>query len=205
VTALVEQHINSPSIIMWVPVNESWGTPNLRDARQQQHLRSMYTLTKSLDPARLVIDNDGWEHTELTDLFAIHDYTARGEALEARYRNVKTEAGAPIPDNARKALAPGNQYNGTPLYLSEFGGISYLIPGQMAPEGSWGYSGLMKNQDEAFERMSTLWHAIAKLPFAGICYTQLTDVEQEVNGLMTYDRKPKFDPKKVKELNDLLR
>ena len=203
-TEAVRRDYNHPSVIMWVPINESWGTPNLREPRQQDHLRGMYDLTKSLDPTRLVIDNDGWEHTEKTDLFAIHDYTAYGEQLEAKYRNVKLAPGAAIPDNSRKALAPGNQYNGTPLYLSEFGGISYLKPGQMAPEGAWGYSGLMKDENTAFARMESLWNAIAKLPFVGICYTQLTDVEQEVNGLMTYDRKPKFDVKKVRELNERL-
>lgn len=80
------------------------------------------------------------------------------------------------------------------------------MPGQQAPEGSWGYSGLMKDQGSAFVRMSGLWEAIGKIPaIAGICYTQLTDVEQEVNGLLTYDRKPKFDVAKMKVLNDRLR
>lgn len=204
-TEAVERDYNHPSIIMWVPINESWGTPNLRDARQQHHLRSMYTLTKSLDPTRPVIDNDGWEHTEMTDLFAIHDYAATGNALYDKYKRLG-EPGSAVPDNARLALAPGNQYNGTPVLLSEFGGISYVAPGQKAPEGSWGYSGLMKDQGSAFARMRSLWDAIARLPaIAGICYTQLTDVEQEINGLLTYDRKPKFDVKAVKELNEMLR
>jgi hypothetical protein len=200
----VNRDYNHPSIIMWVPVNESWGVPNLRDPRQQQHLRAMYTLTKSLDPNRLVIDNDGWEHTEMTDLMAIHDYARGGFILEQKYGKLKGVAGEEIPDNARAVMAPGNKYNGTLLYLSEFGGISYLVKGQMAPEGAWGYAGLEPDQEHAFDRMKSLWQSIAKLPFAGICYTQLTDVEQEVNGLMTYDRKPKFDVKRVRELNELL-
>jgi len=203
-TESVNRDYSHPSIIMWVPINESWGTPNLRDPRQQQHLRSMYTLTKSLDATRLVIDNDGWEHSEMTDLMAIHDYAARGELLTAKYKDVKGMPGEEIPDNARKAMAPGNKYNGTLLYLSEFGGISYLMPGQMAPEGAWGYSGLEKDQEAATRRLASLWLAIQNLPFAGICYTQLTDVEQEINGLMTYDRKPKFDVKQLKQLNDAL-
>jgi beta-galactosidase/beta-glucuronidase len=203
--AAVERDYNHPSIVMWVPINESWGVPNLRDPRQQQHLRSLYTLTKSLDPTRLVIDNDGWEHTEMTDLFAIHDYTADGKVLYEKYKRLG-ESGFGVPDNARSALAPGNKYNGTPVYLSEFGGVSYLMPGQQAPEGSWGYSGLMKDQTAAFARMSGQWDAISRIPaIAGICYTQLTDVEQEVNGLLTYDRKPKFDVKEMKALNDKLR
>ena len=59
-------------------MNESWGVPNLSHPRQQAHLKALYYLTKSLDDTRLVIDNDGWEHTEVTDLFAIHDYTRTG-------------------------------------------------------------------------------------------------------------------------------
>lgn len=204
-TEAVERDYNHPSIVMWVPINESWGTPNLRDPRQQQHLRSMYVLTKSLDSTRPVIDNDGWEHTDMTDLFAIHDYTPDGDLLHAKYNNLG-KPGAGVPDNARPALAPGFKYNGSPVILSEFGGVSYIMPGQMAPEGSWGYAGLMKDQSSAFARIAGLWNGIAKTPgFVGICYTQLTDVEQEVNGLLTYDRKPKFDVALIRKLNELLR
>ncbi|MCL5743416.1 MAG: glycoside hydrolase family 2, partial [Acidobacteria bacterium] len=70
---VVERDYNHPSIIIWAPINESWGVPNLRDPQQQDHLKSLYLLTKTLDPTRLVIDNEGWEHTDMTDLFAIHD------------------------------------------------------------------------------------------------------------------------------------
>jgi beta-galactosidase/beta-glucuronidase len=204
-TEAVERDYNHPSIIIWVPINESWGTPNLRDPRQQQHLRSLYTLTKSLDATRLVIDNDGWEHTDMTDLFAIHDYTADGAELSRKYADLG-KPGAGVPDNARAALAPGFDYNGTPVFLSEFGGVSYIMPGQQAPPDAWGYAGLMKDQESAFNRMKSLWYAIAERPaFAGICYTQLTDVEQEINGLLTYDRKPKFDVQAVKKINDMLR
>ena len=204
-TEAVQRDYNHPSIIMWIPINESWGVPDLSDGKQQQHLRALYTLTHSLDGTRPVIDNDGWEHTEMTDLFGIHDYTAYGDAFYEKYKRLG-EPGSGVPDNARAALAPGNKYNGSPVFLSEFGGVSYLMPGQQAPEGSWGYSGLMKDQEAAFGRIKRLWEAIGKVPaIAGICYTQLTDVEQEVNGLLTYDRKLKFDAKKLAALNDQLR
>jgi beta-galactosidase/beta-glucuronidase len=203
-TESVERDYNHPSIVMWVPINESWGTPNLLDARQQQHLKSMYTLTKSLDATRPVIDNDGWEHTDMTDLFAIHDYAKYGSMLKEKYKDLG-KPGAKMPDNARLALIPGYQYNGTPVLLSEFGGISYIMPGQQPPEGAWGYAGVEPNQAAAFNRLQGLWAGIKETPgFAGICYTQLTDVEQEINGLMTYDRKLKFDAAKLKELNDTL-
>ena len=195
---------NHPSIIIWVPINESWGVPDVRDARQQNHLKSLYTLSRSLDATRLVIDNEGWEHTDMTDLFALHDYARTGEQLYERYKDLG-KPGTRVPDNGRAALAPGYSYNGSPFYLSEFGGIAFIPPGHEVPKESWGYSGVEKNEQDALSRLTGLYQAIARTPaWTGLCYTQLTDVEQEINGLMTYDRKPKFDMKRVKEINDLL-
>jgi beta-galactosidase/beta-glucuronidase len=197
----VERDYNHPSIIIWNPINESWGVPDLRDPRQQQHLRAMYTTTKSLDSTRLVIDNEGWEHTDMTDLFAIHDYAPNGPELESKYKDaLKTGL---IPRNGREALAPGYSYNGTPLYLSEFGGIAYIPPGTKTAADAWGYAGVEKTEQAALDRFRSIFAGISRLPFAGLCYTQLTDVEQEINGLMTYDRKPKFPVEKVKEIVDL--
>ena len=196
---------NHPSIIIWAPINESWGTPNLEDARQQAHLEALYALTKSLDGTRLAIDNEGWEHTGTTDLFALHDYARTGDLLLERYKDLGTP-GAPVPDNAEAALIPGSTYNGSPFYLSEFGGIAYIPPGHQVPKQAWGYSGVEPSVDAVLERMRGLWAAIARIPgFVGLCYTQLTDVEQEVNGLLTYDRKPKFDTKAIREINDSVR
>ena len=201
----VERDYNHPSIILWVPINESWGTPNLRERRQQEHLKALYTLTRSLDPTRLVIDNDGWEHVDMTDLFAIHDYTARGEALREKYKDLG-KPGYAVPDNARLALVPGYDYNGSPIYLSEWGGIAWIPEGAKVPAESWGYAGVEKSQSAALNRLGGLFEAIRATPaIIGHCYTQLTDVEQEVNGLLTYDRKPKFDPKEIKRMNDSLR
>jgi hypothetical protein len=200
----VTRDYNHPSIIMWAPINESWGVPNLRDPRQQSHLKSLYTLTHALDPTRLVIDNEGWEHTDMTDLFAIHDYARTGDLLFQKYKDLG-KPGAAIPQVSRATLIPGYGYNGTPFYLSEFGGIAFIPAGHEVPAEAWGYSGVEKTSDGALERLRGIYAAIAKLPFAGICYTQITDVEQEVNGLMTYDRKPKFDLKAVEEMNASLR
>ncbi|MGE5567513.1 MAG: glycoside hydrolase family 2 protein [Rhodospirillales bacterium] len=202
--AALQRDYNHPSIIMWVPINESWGTPDLYDSRQQFHLKALYTLTKSFDSTRPVIDNDGWEHTDMTDIFAVHDYARTGEMLFKKYKDAG-KPGAPIPDGGRPALAPGFAYNGTPLVLSEFGGIAFIPAGHKVPEEAWGYSGVEKTQEAALQRLRGLYEAIAKLPFAGLCYTQLTDVEQEINGLMTYDRKLKFDPKVLREINRLVR
>ena len=203
-TAAVERDYNHPSIVVWVPINESWGVPNLRDARQQNHLKSLYALTRSLDATRLVVDNDGWEHTDMTDLFAIHDYARTGDLLYERYKDLG-KPGAGVPDNYKASLIPGYRYNGSPVSLTEFGGIAFIPPGHDVPPEAWGYSGVEKTPDAALERLRGLYQAIARIPgFAGLCYTQLTDVEQEINGLMTYDRKLKFDAQKLREINALV-
>jgi beta-galactosidase/beta-glucuronidase len=204
-TEAVLRDINHPSIVIWAPLNESWGVPDLRDQRQQNHLKELYTYTHTLDGSRLVIDNEGWMHTDQTDLFAIHDYTKNGPLLWERYRDLGRKP-VRIPDNGRPALIGGYEYNGSPIYLSEFGGIAYIPAGQNVPQESWGYAGVEKSEADAFERLESIYRGLEHIPqITGICYTQLTDVEQEVNGLMTYDRKLKFDAKKVKALNDLLK
>lgn len=202
---IVERDYNHPSIVMWVPINESWGVSNPRSRQQQYHLKANYMLIKSLDPGRLVIDNDGWEHTDTTDLFGFHDYARTGELLYQKYKDAG-KAGEPFPSNGRATLIPGYRYNGSPLFLSEFGGIAYIAPGSNVPKEAWGYSGVEPDQKAALARLRSLYEALARMPnITGICYTQLTDVEQEINGLLTYDRKPKFDAKALRELNDLLR
>ena len=200
----VERDYNHPSVIIWVPLNESWGVPNLRDSRQQNHLRAMYALTRSLDSTRLVIDNDGWEHTEMTDLFAIHDYTTDGALFYERFKDVG-KPGVPIPGFATPVLVQGCSYNGAPVYLSEFGGIAFNPPDNPIPVNSWGYSGVENTAEEALTRMSGLYEAISRIPgFCGVCYTQLVDVEQEINGLLTYDRRLKYDPAEMRKINALL-
>jgi beta-galactosidase/beta-glucuronidase len=200
----VMRDYNHPSIIIWVPLNESWGVPNVADPRQQAHMRAMYYLTKSIDGTRLVIDNDGWEHTNSTDLFAFHDYTRTGEQLYERFKSVEADK-VPLPLYGKMYLAPGNRYNGSPLFLSEFGGVAYIPRDEDVPENSWGYSGIELSQRAAVERIRGLYEAIAKLPrIAGICYTQLCDVEQEINGLLTYERRPKFNLAEIRRINDLL-
>ncbi len=203
-TESMARDYNHPSIIMWVPINESWGVPDLHDVRQQDYLKALYTLTHSLDATRLVIDNDGWEHTDMTDLFAIHDYSATGDKLYERYKNLG-QTGVGVPNNARAALATGFRYNSSPIYLSEFGGIAFVPPGHYEAADAWGYAGVEKTAGDVIQRLKGLYSALEKLPqIAGFCYTQLTDVEQEINGLLTYDRKPKFDIKQIKQMNDSL-
>jgi beta-galactosidase/beta-glucuronidase len=201
----VERDLNHPSLVMWVPLNESWGVPDVSDSRQRDYIRAIYYLTKSLDASRPVIGNDGWEQVEVTDLMSLHDYAREGSILTRKYRNMSNTPGSVIPRNGRPALAPGAEYNGAPFFLSEFGGIATILEGQQTADNAWGYAGVERDQQSALARLRSLYEALADLPqFIGICYTQITDVEQEINGLYTIDRKPKFPPEEVKKLNDML-
>ena len=191
---IIARDYNHPCIITWVPINESWGVGEiLTNPAHQEHARAMYHLIHSLDQTRLVVDNDGWEHTDATDLFTLHDYARTGEQLSAKYKVLETDR-SNIPRNGKEALAFGYKYNGTPLLMTEFGGIAYRIEGQKAAN-EWGYSGIEPTREAMLDRLNGLVKALrSNSAIAGYCYTQLTDVEQEINGLMTYDRKPKAAP-----------
>jgi len=195
---VIARDYNHPSIITWVPINESWGVPGvLTDRAQQAHLKSLYQLTRSLDSTRLVVDNDGWEHTDATDLMTLHDYARTGAVMAAKYQGLG-EPGHPIPRNGREALVYGAAYNGTPFLMTEFGGIAFRL-GAPGAANEWGYSGIEPTAEAFLTRLEGLVKAIEANPaFAGYCYTQLTDVEQEINGLTTFDRRPKVDPARIK-------
>jgi beta-galactosidase/beta-glucuronidase len=191
---IIARDYNHPSIVAWVPINESWGVPRvLTDRAQQAHVASLYHLLKSLDPTRPVVDNDGWEHTDETDLFTLHDYARTGDELAAKYAHLGRE-GTPIPRNGREALVYGAAWHGAPFLLTEFGGIAFRL-GAPGAANEWGYSGVEPTRESFLTRLDGLVKAILANPaWAGFCYTQLTDVEQEINGLMTYDRTPKASP-----------
>jgi beta-galactosidase/beta-glucuronidase len=182
---IIERDYNHPSIITWVPLNESWGVPNVQiDRRQQQHGLAMYHLTKSLDDMRPVVYNDGWEHMS-TDLVTIHDYESRQEVLEARYASAESAIAA-MPAN-RKIFVGGASYQGQPILVSEFGGIAF----KKSEWEGWGYSGAENEEDFLLKLKAVVDPMFTSPVIQGYCYTQLTDVEQEINGLLTYDRTPK--------------
>jgi beta-galactosidase/beta-glucuronidase len=183
---------NHPCIVVWVPMNESWGVPNLaHDSGQTEHLLSLYHLTHSFDSTRPVVSNDGWEHA-LTDLCTIHDYRD-ADALRTSYGS--REAAIHAKPARRPVYVAGHGHRGEPILISEFGGIAFS-----GDEAGWGYS-MVFDAEEFLERYESLIEALLQSePVQGFCYTQLTDVEQEVNGLLTYDRKPKAPLEKIREI-----
>ncbi len=200
---IVRQQYNHPCIITWTPFNESWGIPGvLLDKKQQAFTEAIYYLTKAMDPMRPVITNDGWEHT-ISDIVTIHDYEGDAAALSARYADKEkfTQEGA-MSGNGRRLMADGFAYRGQPIVISEFGGMA--MPGRTDQDDGWGYGKDAKNEEKFLKRYAGLLRVIkAQGSVVGFCYTQLTDVQQEQNGLYTQGRVSKVDPAKIREANRL--
>jgi beta-galactosidase/beta-glucuronidase len=193
---ILRRDYNHPCIVAWVPLNESWGVHEILDREDEQaHSLALYYLIKSIDRTRLVVSNDGWTHTK-SDIITIHDYSGDRAELEKRYADldgiVKEFPGG------HALFAKGYEYHGEPIMVTEFGGISFCKDGT---EG-WGYTAA-ENEEDFIERYRSVVEPIKASPnVQGFVYTQLTDVEQEINGLMTYDRQFKVDPSDIKEIND---
>jgi beta-galactosidase/beta-glucuronidase len=194
---IVRQQYNHPSIITWVPFNESWGLMQiLTDRKQQKFTESIYHLTKSMDPNRPVITNDGWEHT-VSDILTLHDYVESGSEFLRRYEDKSPIVNNELSfNNWKYALAQGYTYSGQPIIISEFGGIAFQT------DKGWGYGKQVVTEDAFIERFRSITQAIKNIDYiCGYCYTQVTDVQQEMNGLLTEDRKPKIPLELIKEIN----
>lgn len=194
--AAIERDYNHPCIVAWTPLNESWGVPNIKDNKyEQSHSAAMVYLTKSLDQSRMVISNDGWEHT-CTDVLTIHDYEADKKILKERYAR-KEEIPSVTPAQ-RPLFADGWNYAGQPVMLTEVGGISY----QRDQQQGWGYS-VAETEEDFIKRYHAVISAVLESPeIQGFCYTQLTDVEQEINGLLTYGREFKVRAEAIRLINE---
>ncbi len=207
----IHRDYNHPCIITWVPVNESMGFPGLRTSHPGQYafIERIVAMTRRLAPNIPIIDNDGWEHTDITDICAIHDYTSTSQGLLERYK--ETIQGGPLPTHVWLSDKPlftrGSRYRGQPVMLTEVGGF-LMIPPDVPPEQRdilYRFYGTCQTTEELLEKYGDLMRGLAALPFlAGFCYTQLTDIEQEINGLLTYDRRPKVPPEKIAELHRLV-
>ncbi len=187
----VERDFNHPSIIGWCPFNETWDY----DGRKQRDalLETVYRVTKQLDPTRPCIDTSGNYHVA-TDVFDVHDYDQDPKIFKAHYDKLVSD-GELFDRHDRR-----QKYAGEPTFVSEYGGIKWVIGEQSG--NSWGYGDTPKSEQEFIERYRGLTDALlGNEKMFGFCYTQLYDIEQEQNGLYTYDREPKFDMSIFKVIN----
>lgn len=200
-TEAVVRDRGHPCVAAWVPLNESWGVPALAtDPAQRDYAAALYHLTRALDPTRPVISNDGWEHVG-GDIRGVHDYAPDGAALRERYGSVAAAA-----DTIRHGRSGGRRIAldepgagpERPVMITEYGGLSYAP----APDREWfGYS-TVHTREEFLRCYRELTEALLDSPaLAGFCYTQLTDTEQETNGLLTAEREPKLDPEAVRAIH----
>ena len=188
----INRDFNHPSIIGWCPMNETW--PFEDRMQKDDVLRLIYRTTKAIDPERPCIDSSGWFHVE-TDIFDVHDYNQDPADFKKKYDTIM-ETGE-IYDWTNEVNHFNRQkHKGEPAFVSEYGGIQWTDFKE-----AWGYGNEPKSLDEFYERFKGLTDALLdNTKMFALCYTQLTDVEQERNGLFNYDRSPKFDAAKLKEI-----
>jgi hypothetical protein len=188
--AAITRDYSHPCIVAWVPVNESWGVPNLTDsARERHYVQALYHLTRTLDPTRPVIGNDGWESLA-TDIVGIHDYDENPERIARRYladdvlpRLFKRER-----PGGRMLVLEDRQHADRPLMLTEFGGLAL----SNTPTRTWGYT-TCATPEEFRRKYRELLRTVRNLGIiCGFCYTQFADTYQEANGLLNADRTPKI-------------
>lgn len=179
---------NHPCIVAWTPLNESWGVRDIKtDKSQQAHCNALVHMTKALDPTRVVLDNDGWEHT-CGDLITIHDYTQDGQQLKKQFASLEAILAIKMKPRDKTLFADGYGYQGQPILLSEFGGTKYTQE--------------IKTPEDFAGKLAEIIKAVQTSPLIqGYCYTQLTDIENERNGLLTYGREPKIPLETICAIN----
>lgn len=193
----IERDFNHPCIIGWCPFNETWGQ---NGAVARRILRAVYEETKRLDPTRPVIDTSGVYHV-ITDIYDQHDYDQNPESFRKSYIGYNgNEESFKLAYKDRQVYIPN-----LPFFMSEFGGIKWIPERKRSnsADNAWGYGDAPKSEEEFFTRYEGLVTSILEAPnIMGFCYTQLYDIEQEVNGLYTYERKNKFsDYSRIIEAN----
>jgi len=196
-TEIVRRDEMHPSIIAWTATNEQHPVSPKRAAKGE-YLSSLQRTIKQLDPTRPVLDNSGYWHTS-TDIIDVHDYGTPERIRKDWRKFARTNRTADIPKPAKPVMWPGYAAPSAPVVLSEVGGIGFVTKGA---EG-WGYGDVPRTKTAFMKRFRDTMNAIMDIPNAcGFCYTQLTDIEQEINGIYTCDRKPKFDIKAIRRIHE---
>ena len=189
-TELVQRDRDHPPVMAWVVANESFGLDGIEPDVRAEFTANLYDVTRRLDATRPIVSNDGWQHSR-SDLCTIHDYSPPQD-MAPRYRTVDRALDGTA--NGHPAFDPGFAYEGQPILVSEFGGL------RVAGTGGWGWLEV-RDEAEFLASYGALVDALmAPGPVEGFCYTQLTDVQQEQNGLLNAGREPKVDPDLLRPL-----
>ena len=188
----VERDYSHPSIVGWCPLNETFQVPGDRFVELDDVTRGMFLATKLLDTSRPVLDTSGYAHrVQESDIYDSHDYDQNPETFKERHAHVAEEK--PFINNGWTEKPTNIPYRGQPFFISEFGGI-WWNPAKFDDKESWGYGDRVTSLDAFHARFKGLCDILLDDPeMFGYCYTQLTDVWPEENGIYTFDRQPKFD------------
>jgi beta-galactosidase/beta-glucuronidase len=200
---LVRRDRSHPAIAVWVPLNESWGVPDIASSpAQQKFALALASLTRALDLTRPVVSNEGWEHVD-SDILGVHDYTVDAERLRARYAGRQAALDAVLsphgPQGRRLILSAAQAQKfldgDAPLMITEFGGIS-----RSSADDAWGYATAGSDSEYA-TLLRDLFDAVrASTQVTGFCYTQFRDTAQETNGLLFADGTAKLPVESIREI-----
>ena len=190
--AVVRRDRNHPSLIGWCPLNET-GTDEY-----VARLETLLATTRTMDPTRPLLDSSGYTHfAPETDVFDCHDYEQNPSAFLARYALFGATGCDPWHNNPGD---PRSRYRGQPFFVSEYGGMHVKTARDTG--NAWGYDGAGLSVEGFLARYQGLTDVLLDNPnMFGFCYTQLTDVEQEQNGVFFYDRTPKYDVARLRAIN----
>ena len=190
----MERDIAHPSVIGWCPFNETWDDGETGKHQYQPFIDLVYDVTRSVDPSRIIIGNSG-SFPGKNDAHDVHDYEQNPEKFKSYYSETKDGV---VRDQLYRSHPKRQKYDiSCPIFVSEYGGIRWVVNGG----DGWGYGESVKSEDEFFARLEGLTDVLLENEdIFAYCYTQLTDVEQEQNGLLDYRRNFKFPPEKIKEI-----
>ncbi len=188
---VIKRDCNHPAVVCWCPYNETWQHPG-KGFPCNEGIAMVYEVTKAMDPTRPCVDTSGGYHVK-TDIFDIHDYQSDPAVFAGFFEKL------PAEDVFENFCNVHQTYRGEAVMVSEYGGIRWF--GNAQASDAWGYGDVPKTEEAFLARFKGLTDVLIDNPaMLGLCYTQLTDIEQEQNGLYTYDRKPKFDPETIRKI-----
>jgi beta-galactosidase/beta-glucuronidase len=195
----LDRDYSHPAVIGWCPLNETYQPVGDEITTLDDATRALFLATKAFDTSRPVLDASGYSHREpATDVYDSHNYQQDPEAFATQMAGLRD--GTPYVNTGRGGRRWSLPYGGQPYFCSEFGGI-WWSPGDTHGPGSWGYGDPPESEEAWMERFEGLVGVLLDDPdMFGYCFTQLTDVYQERNGLYTFDRKPKFDIERLREI-----
>jgi beta-galactosidase/beta-glucuronidase len=196
----LERDYSHPAIVGWCALNETWQPLTDTITVLDDMTRALFLAARAFDSTRPILDASGYSHrVDASDIYDSHDYEQDPVRFASNHAGLAEGKPFVNEHNGRAISLP---YRGQPYFVSEFGGIwwnSEREPGDDTT--SWGYGTAPRSIEEFYQRFEGLCNVLLDNPHMfGYCYTQLTDVYQEQNGIYTFDRRVKFDMERLRSI-----